>query len=368
MAQHDYSIANQSGAAFRTDLNDALSAIVSSNSGAAAPATTYAYMPWADTTNGVYKIRNATNNGWVSLYQFDGAWSTLTVRRNTAEDGIILQGRTGGTGTFSVTVTPPTLTASRTLTLADGNTTLTAGTMVPTSQVATTSAAGIVQLTDSVTSTSTTTAATPAAVKKTYDETCPPGAVQYFARSTAPTGWVKANGAELSKTVYAALFAAIGTTFGETNGSGGAGTTHFRVPDLRGEFIRAWIDDRAGFESGRTFGSTQTSANLSHSHTATTDGAGSHFHSGTTALNGAHTHTAETRGGPATGGTDSTRLSRGFNDGGTSQTVALDTASTHSHTFSTDTAAAHTHTLTTATSGGDESRPRNIALLACIKI
>jgi hypothetical protein len=43
MAQHDYIIANQSGAAFRSDLNNSLAAIVSNNSGAAQPSTTYAY-------------------------------------------------------------------------------------------------------------------------------------------------------------------------------------------------------------------------------------------------------------------------------------------------------------------------------------
>lgn len=84
MAQHDYIIANQSGAAFRADLNNALAAIVSQNSGAAEPSVTYAYMPWADTTNGVFKIRNAANNGWVTLYQLDGEWSTIALENGSA--------------------------------------------------------------------------------------------------------------------------------------------------------------------------------------------------------------------------------------------------------------------------------------------
>jgi hypothetical protein len=67
MAQHDYIIANQSGAAFRADLNNGLAAIVSQNSGAAEPSTTYAYQWWADTTTGLLKIRNAANNGWVTI-------------------------------------------------------------------------------------------------------------------------------------------------------------------------------------------------------------------------------------------------------------------------------------------------------------
>jgi hypothetical protein len=75
MAQHDYIIANQSGAAFRADLNGALAAGVTQNSGATEPAVTYAYMPWADITSGIFKIRNAGNNGWISLFQLDGSAS-----------------------------------------------------------------------------------------------------------------------------------------------------------------------------------------------------------------------------------------------------------------------------------------------------
>ena len=67
MATHDYVIANGTGAAVRSDLNDALAAIVSNNSDSAAPATTYAYMWWADTTNGLLKIRNAANSAWVTV-------------------------------------------------------------------------------------------------------------------------------------------------------------------------------------------------------------------------------------------------------------------------------------------------------------
>jgi hypothetical protein len=67
MAQHDYIIANQSGAAFRSDLNNGLAAIVSNNSGAAQPSTTYAYQWWADTTTGLLKIRNAANNAWITI-------------------------------------------------------------------------------------------------------------------------------------------------------------------------------------------------------------------------------------------------------------------------------------------------------------
>ena len=67
MAQHDYIIANQSGAAFRADLNNGLAAIVSQNSGVTQPSTTYAYQWWADTTTGLLKIRNSGNNAWITV-------------------------------------------------------------------------------------------------------------------------------------------------------------------------------------------------------------------------------------------------------------------------------------------------------------
>ncbi len=79
MATHDYSLANQSGASFRTDLNNALAAIQSNNSNSSSPATTVAYQWWADTSAGTLKIRNAANNAWIELFQLDG---TLTL-----EDG-----------------------------------------------------------------------------------------------------------------------------------------------------------------------------------------------------------------------------------------------------------------------------------------
>ena len=65
----DYSLANQSGANFRSELNTILGAVVSQNSGATAPSTTYAFQPWIDTgvTPALLKFRNSANNGWVTI-------------------------------------------------------------------------------------------------------------------------------------------------------------------------------------------------------------------------------------------------------------------------------------------------------------
>lgn len=67
MSQHDYNISNQSGVALRADINEALLAIASSNSGPTEPSTRFAYQLWADTTAGLLKIRNAANNAWVTV-------------------------------------------------------------------------------------------------------------------------------------------------------------------------------------------------------------------------------------------------------------------------------------------------------------
>ena len=72
MATHDYVIANASGAAVRSDINDVLAAIVSNNSSSSEPADTFAYMWWADTTNNVLKIRNSGNSAWITLFKLDG--------------------------------------------------------------------------------------------------------------------------------------------------------------------------------------------------------------------------------------------------------------------------------------------------------
>lgn len=73
MAQHDQNIANDTGANFRADINAAIGALFSNSSGSSAPSTTVAYQVWADTTNGLLKIRNATNSAWITLGAFDAA-------------------------------------------------------------------------------------------------------------------------------------------------------------------------------------------------------------------------------------------------------------------------------------------------------
>ncbi|WP_088177978.1 phage tail fiber protein [Azonexus hydrophilus] len=172
-------------------------------------------------------------------------------------------------------------------------------------------------------------------IQLSYTETVevPVGIVSYFATSTAPAGYLKANGALVSRTTYAALFAVIGTTYGA-----GDGSTTFKLPDLRGEFIRGW-DDARGVDTGRAIGSAQTDQNKSHTHT------------GSAASAGAHTHTIPKSGG-------------GESSGASTWGYAENTYGAQPYTGSSG---AHTHTLSINADGGTEARPRNVALLACIK-
>ena len=93
---------------------------------------------------------------------------------------------------------------------------------------------------------------------------CPVGTVIASAANSVPSGWLWCDGSEKAIATYGDLYAAIGTTYGAlTNGSGAAGSTHFRVPDLRGRFVRGW--DGGTLSAG--FGQYQA------------DGVGNHVHS-----------------------------------------------------------------------------------------
>lgn len=158
----------------------------------------------------------------------------------------------------------------------------------------------------------------------------PPGAVAFFARSTAPAGWIKSNGANtLSRTLYSDLFSAIGTTFGA-----GDGSTTFGVPDLRAEFIRGW-DDGRGVDTSRVFGSAQLDQMQKITGSFRIHGDAS------TPVAGAFSITRDVN--VATWGTGS----------GDTDQVTFDSATSPNARVSS------------TTSG--ETRARNVALLACIK-
>jgi microcystin-dependent protein len=101
----------------------------------------------------------------------------------------------------------------------------------------------------------------------------PAGAVQAFAMNSAPAGWLAADGTAVSRSTYAALFAAIGTTYGV-----GDGSTTFALPDLRGIFVRgSGSQTISGITYNKTFAAKEQDALQGHYHTLGKDGNPTYF-------------------------------------------------------------------------------------------
>jgi microcystin-dependent protein len=145
----------------------------------------------------------------------------------------------------------------------------------------------------------------------------PAGAILPFAMNSAPAGWLAADGTTVSRTDYAALFTAIGTTYGV-----GDGSTTFDLPDLRGYFVRGSGTNGDGTAAG-TFGGKQADLIKNHTHAI--------------------------------------RPVSGAPDGGPSA-VATSTNTTNPFI-----AAQFISTSVNPIGLGAETRPKNIALLYCIK-
>jgi hypothetical protein len=110
MSTHDYIVDNQNGANFRSDLNNALAAIVSNNSSATAPSTTYAFMMWADTANDLLKQRNAADSAWVDILTLStGAVSNAEVADNAITLAKMAHGTDGEIITYDASGAPATV-------------------------------------------------------------------------------------------------------------------------------------------------------------------------------------------------------------------------------------------------------------------
>jgi hypothetical protein len=139
-------------------------------------------------------------------------------------------------------------------------------------------------------------------VTATAQALLPAGAVMPFAMNSAPAGWLAANGAAVSRSTYATLFAAIGTTHGAGNGS-----TTFNVPDLRGIFVRGSGDQTiSGTLYSKAFALKEADALKTHTHTyqwkGTTYGGAFGGNGGTWQLD-----STQNTGNPSTGTSAETR-------------------------------------------------------------
>jgi len=376
MAQSDQQIQNASGSSVRADLNNNFDALFSNNSGASEPAVTSAFMWFADTNNNELKIRNAADSAFITVGTLSetnfglaakasptftgnvaipaGTVSSLPIAftgdtdtgffKNSADDFSIVTGgtrrahfdsngitirdrkalrlRDTSNSNFIAIQAPSNVSSDITLTLpnSDGNA----------NDVLQSDGSGNLSFT-----------ALPQAV--------PTGSVHMMATTTAPSGYLKCNGAAISRSTYAALFAIIGTAHGA-----GDGSSTFNVPDLRGEFVRGW-DDSRGIDSGRNFATSQGDQNKQHNHSG----------SATTSISpSAHNHVfpGDDQFANANGiGGWTNRTTADFNYDAKSQSGNGKVYRTSDATISASTS------VTINNDGGSEARPRNVAMMYVIK-
>lgn len=243
MSQHDYNIANAPGATVRADINALAEALASANAGNSAPSVTFPFMSWADTTNGLLKIRNPANSGWITIASISGStyllddtviaapasgdWfgtSPRVPRLDTS--GIVEVGKTidfhpdaSGTEDYRLRIDRATG--------ANGAATIT-----------NTGSGGV-----NVVPGSGGFRVDGVELVGRYV-----GEVIEWTGSTLPAKCVWANGQNLSRATYSALFAVTNTTYGAGNG-----TTTFGVIDKRGR-VGAGKDDMGGSAASRLTG------------------------------------------------------------------------------------------------------------------
>ena len=361
-------IQNDTGANVRADINSNMAAIYSLNASSSEPsaANSVARMIWADESNNELKIRNGTNTSFITIGSLNetnlglatlasptftgnvgvpaGTVSSLPFRfssdtdtgvfTNSANDfsvvtegvrrahfdsnGITIRDRKAlrlrdtSNSNFIAIQAPSNVSSDITLTLpnSDGDN-------------------GDVLQSDG--SGNLSFAALPQAV--------PTGSVHVMATTTAPSGYLKCNGAAVSRTTYADLFAIIGTTWGE-----GDGSSTFNAPDLRGEFVRGWADN-SSVDSGRSFASSQSSANLQHNHSATAT---------STVTDPGHAHVY----------VDQQAHNEGYRPWKAGDN---DCGQRDKNTNNAFTGISVSTSVSVANDGGSEARPRNIAMMYVIK-
>lgn len=342
MTQHDMVVDNADGLTVRTDFNAAMQALVTCNSGPVEPPDRFPGMLWLDLSvppDGVLRQRNQSNTAWLPVLlspDFRFPEADLYFGARTSPNRFVWNDKFDGSGNDILVLRDDGLM-----------------TLVPQPSGLPTNPGDI--------------------VTKSYVDASaamPVGAIIYVAMTAIPASFLKANGASILRTSAPTLFAAIGTTYGSVD------VDHFNLPDLRGEFIRGW-DDGRGIDASRVFGSAQASAFASHTHTATAGlQTANHAHafsdsSSATSSAGAHTHTFTDSSVSIT----ASALAGSTRAVATATTSASDvtgSAGAHTHTVAVSGTtglnnANHSHLITVDPQGGADTRPRNVAMLPCIK-
>ena len=368
----NYNVENAAGNVVRTDINNILDAIKTSNSGSSDPGSPAKFMLYGDSSDDILKVYDGSAFKNIGDVGEDNLG--LLLRSGGTMTGVILADDASGASTPAIAFDGDPDTgifrkSANTIGLS------TAGTerAVIDSNGLTVQAQGDLRLADSDSSNwvalqaasaigSNVTFTLPSAdgsdgqmlktdgsgtLSFTTVQGVPSGAVFCLAVSAVPADYLECNGQAVSRTTYAALFAVIGTTYGSTTGS------NFKVPDLRGEFVRGW-DHGRGADSGRSIATYQSAMNAIHSH-----GVGS-LDISNKSLTGSATKIAESFTHGATSGIFSKGSSQ--NDDLTPRHV--DTSLTGTLNIN----ASHDHSISGSTANeGGSARPRNIAMMYIIK-
>ena len=369
----DNNIANASGASVRSDLNAVFDAIKPLNSGGSDPSNTAGFMPYVDTADSNnLKIRNAANNGFTTVGSVDSANLGLLPRAGGTMTGQLLADDSAGagapaiafdgdadTGIFRVganTIGFATAGVER-VEISDSGLDMSNGLPI---RFQDSSGAPFVALKSPSSVSSNVTFTLPGAdgsngqmlqtngsgaLSFTTVQGVPSGSVFCMAVATVPSGYLECNGAAVSRSTYAVLFAVIGTAYGTGNGS-----TTFNLPDLRGEFVRGF-DNGRGVDSGRSIASSQSSQFGQHNHNVSASSSSSVTDPG-------HKHTMNFN----LGNLISSGGAFGMKDSGTAD--RMNTATTG---ISVSTSTSISQSNRGGTSNSSETRPRSIAMMYVIK-
>ena len=374
MAQvSDFNVANASGASVRSDINAILEAIKTCNSGGSDPSNPEQFMFYADTAdNNNLKIRNAANTAFTTIGSVDEANLGLLPRAGGTMTGNIL----GNDGTGAASPSYSFDTDSDTGMYRAASNTIgfsTAGVervLISNNGFELKDALAI-RFQDSSGS-PFVSLKSPSSLSGNVDLTLPSsivsggfmqtdgsgnlsfqvvagvpsGAVFCIAVASVPSGYLECNGAAVSRTTYAALFAVIGTQYGSGNGS-----STFNIPDLRGEFIRGF-DNGRGVDSGRSVASSQSHQHPQHDHAVSASSSSSVTDPG-------HTHTANY----GQGNLVSSGGAFGLRNSGTANRI-----NSNNTGISVSTSTSISQSQRGGTSNSSETRPRNIAMMYVIKV
>ena len=372
----NFPIPNDTGANVLADINENVRANATNNSGSTTPPITLAHQFFVDesTNPDTLRIRNASNNGFIELGKLQtnlghmpetgGSFSgnisvpsgnagSPSIQLNDADTGFYLSAAndigisTGGTVRLNVNSNGLTVNAGKELRLKDPQDNNYLALKAP-------------ALSADITFTLPNNDGN-AGDKLESDgngnlswqpvQGVPTGSVHVMATTTVPSGYLECAGQYISRTTYASLFAIIGTTWGSN------ASTNFRLPDLRGQFVRGWANT-SSVDSGRSFASSQSSQNLSHNHS---------YSGGSVSVSGAnHNHNIRkislqpsiANVGITLGSGQGYQIGYATNDSGNTGQAVLNSGNlTMTGSVS----------LTINTNGGSEARPQNIAMMYVIK-